>query len=258
MKAGRLLGGGSSTQPRSWPANMGWDKDTDTDFYFMGRKFVLDDKFGCRTFPYQDDADRLYEQIRKARRSAELVVVALHDQIHGESVHDYIRNISQGSIDAGADLFICTAGAAKGFEIYKGKAIIHGVHGYCFQNSQVQHVPRSLLLRKGLNPDCSAADFYAARAEGHARAEKEAGLKPGSPKKVGGMVYATIFDKNFELKEIRAYPTQRMKGSRHEIPELLEPGSDLFNRLLKLETERCEKLGTKLEVRDSYGVAVAK
>lgn len=42
-KAGRRMGGGQSTQPRSWPANMGWDQDTETEFYFMGRKFILED-----------------------------------------------------------------------------------------------------------------------------------------------------------------------------------------------------------------------
>ncbi len=217
-KAGRRVGGGQSTQPRSWPANMGWEQDTDSEFYFMGRRFVLDDKFGYTTFPYQEDLDRLCKQIQEARRSAEVVVVGLHDQIHGQFVHDYIRTVSHGSIDAGADLFLCTAGHAKGIEIYKGKAIVHGVHGYCFQNSPVRHVPRSLLVRKGLNPDGTAADFYRARREGHVRAEKEAGLQPSSPEKVGGLVYAAVFNKNLELKEVRAYPTERtkgVKGSRH-------------------------------------------
>jgi poly-gamma-glutamate synthesis protein (capsule biosynthesis protein) len=260
-KAARLLGGGQSTQPRSWPTGMDWERDSDTEFHFMGRKFVLDDTFGYRTFPYQEDVDRLDKQIRDARRAAEVVVVALHDQIHGDFVHDYIKTVSHGAIDAGADLFLCTAGAAKGIELYRGKAIVHGVHGYCFQNSQVRHVPRALLERKGLDPNGTAADFYTARRSGHVRAEEEAGLKPSSPVKVGGLVYSAVFDKNLELKEMRAYPTERaqgVKGSLHEIPVLLEPGSDLFNRLLKQETERCTSLGTEFEALETYGVAPVK
>ncbi len=261
VKAGRRVGGGDSTQPRSWPVNMGWEQDTETEFYFMGRKFVVDGRFGYTTFPYQEDLESLYRQIREARRSAEVVVVALHDQIHGDTVHDYIRTVSRGSIDAGADIFAATAGIAKGVEIYKGKAIVHGVHGYCFQNSQVRHVPRSLLVRKGLNPDGTARDFYASRTEGHVRAQQEGGLAPTYHAEVGGLVYAAVFDKQLELKEVRAYPTERtkgVKGSRHEIPQLLEPGSELFNRVLKRETERCRQLDTRFEVRDSYGVVEVK
>ena len=74
------------------------------------------------------------------------------------------------------------------------------------------------------------------------------------------MVYAVVFDKQLELKEVRAYPTDHAKdvGSRHRIPYLLEPGSELFNRVLKRETERCRQLDTKFEVRDSYGVVEVK
>jgi poly-gamma-glutamate synthesis protein (capsule biosynthesis protein) len=257
VKAGRRAGGGDSTQARSWPRNMGWEEDTDTEFYFMGRKFVLDNGFGFTTYPYQEDLERLYKQIRDARRAAEVVVVALHDQIHGDFVHDYIKTVSHGCIDAGADIFAATAGVAKGVELYHGKAIIHGVHGYCFQNAQVRHVPRALLERKGVDPNGTAADFYAARTEGHVRAQREGGLAPSYHAEVGGLVYAAVFDDQLELKEIRAYPTERAKGvrgSRHEIPMLLEPGSELFNRVLKREGERCANLDTAFEVRDSYGV----
>jgi poly-gamma-glutamate capsule biosynthesis protein CapA/YwtB (metallophosphatase superfamily) len=259
VKAGRSVGGGQSTQPRSWPMGMDWEKDTDTDFFFMGRKFQLGDgPFGFTTVPYPEDVENLYQQIRDARRSADVVVVALHDQIHGSIVHDYIKAVSRGAIDVGADLFLCTAGAAKGVELYNGKAIVHGVHGYCFQNSQVRHVPRSLLQRKGLNPNGSAADFYRARREGHVRAEEETGLAPSSPPKYDGLVYAAIFDQRLELKEVRAYPTERGQGTLHEIPVLLDPESPLFAQVLKKEGARCAALGSPFEVREEYGVVPLK
>ena len=54
----------------------------------MGRKFVLGEKFRMSTCPYQEDLDRTYKHVTEARRHADVVIVALHDQAHGIGVHD--------------------------------------------------------------------------------------------------------------------------------------------------------------------------
>ena len=64
----------------------GWEKDTDSEFFFMGRKFILSDKFRMSTVPYQEDLERTYKHIAEARRHADVVIVALHDQAHGVGV----------------------------------------------------------------------------------------------------------------------------------------------------------------------------
>lgn len=257
-KTSRREGGGQYTQPLVGPSPIGWERDTETEFFFMGRKFVLGDSFGFTTFAYQEDLDRLYKGIRDARRQADVVVVALHDQIHGENVHDYIRTTAYGSIDAGADIFLCNGGIVRGIEIYNGKAIIHGTTGFCFQNSQVTHVPASVMRRKGLPPGSTAADFVRARAEGHVQSERAGGLGAHMPAGSDALVQAVVFDQQGHVKEVRVYPIERMRGTRHGIPRLVEPGSEIFNTVMQKTTEQCKCLGTQFEVRDSYGVVEVK
>ena len=252
-KVGRRIGGGQATQPIHMP-EMAWEQDTETQFHFMGRRFVLSDRFGFSTFPFQEDLDRLVKSVRDARRSADVVVVAVHDQVHGPHLHDYLRTTAYGCIDAGADVFVSTGDTGRGIEIYKGKVILHGVVPFGFQNSQVSHVPPSLLKRKGLPVTGSAADFYAARQASGVRAVQEGGVPSAFVETAEKVLPAVILDEHCEVKEVRLHPADNLRGTRHNLPALIEPGSEQFERVLKVQAELCERLGAKMLVRDSYGV----
>jgi hypothetical protein len=182
----------------------------------------------------------------------------LHDQIHGDGIHDYISTTAHAAIDAGADVFLCNGGTPRGVEIYKGKAIIHGQQPFCFQNTQVRHVPPTVIERKRLPPGSTAAEMVADRARGHTRSSQAGGLGAHFNEGTAVALHAVVFDANGELSEVRAYPMERLGGSRHGIPSLLEPGSEKFNRVLELTHERCERIGTSFEARDAYGVVEVK
>ena len=257
-KAGRRMGGAQGALPLSFPGT-GWEIDTDKDFFFMGRKFTEGESFGSTTtYPLQEDLDRLVKSVRDARRSADVVAVALHDQVHGEDSHDYIRTTAHACIDAGADVFLCNGGNGKGIEIYKGKVILHGTVGFGFQNSQVRHVPPSLLRRRGLPGSGTPADFYDARHDTGIRAEQAGGLRPAYVETPEKVVHAVIFDEHSEPKEVRMYPADDLGGTRHRLPALVEPGSEQFARVLKRQAELCEGLGAKVLVRDTYCVVEVK
>ena len=257
-KISRREGGGQYTQPLVGPSPLGWEVDTETDFFLMGRKFALAKEFGLSTYAYQEDLDRLLKGVRDMRRQADIVVVALHDQIHGEGVHDFIRTCAYGAIDAGADLFICTGGTARGVEFYRGKTILHGSQGFCFQNTQVSHVPPSVMKRAGLAPDSGAADFVFRRAEGHVKSERAGGLGAHMPAGSGSIIQIVVFNQHGEVTEVRVHPIERARGTRHGIPLLLEPESELFQHTIRQTAERCKPFGTVVEVRNGYGAIAAK
>ena len=110
---------------------------------------MVGDTPGNAPFPYQEDLDRIYKHVREARRQADIVVVALHDQSHGLGIHPYIDTFAHGVIDAGADIYFCNAGEHRGVEIYKGKALIYGQPGLFLQTEAVTHVPSSYMSRVG-------------------------------------------------------------------------------------------------------------
>jgi poly-gamma-glutamate capsule biosynthesis protein CapA/YwtB (metallophosphatase superfamily) len=245
--------------------NIGVEEDTDTDFYFLGRKFAADDKAGQHTVACTEDLDRIYKQIREARRQADIVCVAFHDQSHGERVPDYIDTIAHGALDAGADIYFNNGGTHKGIEVYKGRAIIHGQPGLFLQTEAVTHVPSSEMGRYRLPADSTASDFIDARAEYTAGAFEKAGDRPvGAP---GSAVHLCVFDEQARLKEIRIQPLQPLGGTtfaadaeidvprfRRGLPLMPEPESPLSRRLLEYSVNASKPFGTLVEIRDGLGV----
>jgi poly-gamma-glutamate capsule biosynthesis protein CapA/YwtB (metallophosphatase superfamily) len=265
-KAARREGGGQRTQPLIGPTLLGWEKDTDTEYFFMGRKFTLGEDFKTTTFPYQEDLDRIYKHIRDARRQADVVVVALHDQSHGRGVLDYIDTFAHGAIDAGADVYINTGGGFRGIEIYKGKAILYGQPGFHLQNTSEPHVPPSVMRRVGLPDGSTGVDFVHFRAEGTVRGIETAGEThhtPGENPQGRGhtsAVHVTVFDDQGDLKEVRIYPLDAREGPlyRRGLPQLAEPSSKSAQAVLAHSAERSKEFGTEVAVRDGYGVVTVK
>lgn len=85
---------------------------------------------GIRTEPDAEDLGRVLEDVRKARASADSVVVAFHSGVIRlpRVIADYQVTVAHALIDAGADLVVCHAPhIPKGVEVYKGKAIFYSI-----------------------------------------------------------------------------------------------------------------------------------
>jgi poly-gamma-glutamate synthesis protein (capsule biosynthesis protein) len=268
-KVWRRNGFGRSHPLVGLTTNVGVEHDTDTEFWFLGRKFVASDTPGRHhTVACADDLERLYRHIREARRQADIVCVALHDQSHGEELHGYIDTFAHGAIDAGADVYFNNGGSHMGVEIYKGKAIIYGVPSFFLQTEAVLDVPSSEMARFGLPANATAADFLDVRAEAARRA-----LTEGSPlgemmaSAGGSAIHTCVFDDHAELREIRVQPLEPMGGTifaaeggvpvprfRRQLPLWPEPDSDVATRVLAHTVKTGNACGTDVHVQD--GVAV--
>jgi poly-gamma-glutamate synthesis protein (capsule biosynthesis protein) len=250
-KAKRLLG--SERGVPLMGSMLGWERDTDTEFYFMGRKFVLDDDFRMSTVPFEDDVERIYQQIREARRQADVVVVAIHDQSHGE--HDYINILGHGCIDAGADIYFNNGGTHRGVEIYKDKLILWGQASFYLQNDQITKVPSAMMRRMGLSPDATASDFLRARSEGREGEEPEFSA-------AGSMIHRVVLDPHADVKEVTVHPVwygeRFTAGGRKEVPQLCEPGSEMFNKVVRRAAERSKPYGTQMEILEDRSIVRVK
>jgi poly-gamma-glutamate synthesis protein (capsule biosynthesis protein) len=236
----------------------GWEKDSDTEFFFMGRKFVLGDTFRMSTFPYQEDLDRTYKHVAEGRRHADVVIVALHDQAHGVGVHDYISTFAHGCIDAGADVYVNHGGLQRGVEFYKGKAILYGQPPLYLQNNEVTKLPLAMKLRLGLSIDSTVGELLEDRDRNRERATR-AGGQTHAFSRIGSAVQVVVFGDNAELKEVRIYPTEEYiiqgRRPRLSVPRLAEPGSDKFNQVIERAQERSKAFGTRIEVHDGVGIS---
>ncbi len=253
--------GGARTETLIGSTLIGWEKDTDTEFFFMGRKFVLGEEFRMSTYSYQEDLDRIYYHVREARRQADIVIVALHDESQGIGVHDYIRAFAHGSIDAGADIYINHGGLHRGIEFYEGKAILYGQPSFYLQNNEVTKLPTTMKLRLGLRIDSTAGELLEQREQNRERARR-AGGQLHAFSGIGSAVHSVVFGENAKLKEVRIYPTEEYiihgRRPRLSVPRLAEPGSEKFQQVIERARERSKPFGTTIENRDGMGVAIPR
>lgn len=235
----------------------GGEVDTDTTFHFMGRKFVVGDSFDFYTEPFESDLERNYKWIREARRQADIVVVALHDQ--GGRRPDSERHssiFSRGAIDNGADIFFNNGAANRGIEFYKGKVILHGVPGFYLQNEQVQKVPYDMMVRWGYGYEDTPADFLEGRETGEGQAGG-ATMFSRSFAARGSALYQAVYDENRALTEIRIHPVEVNSSgprSQRSRPSLALANAESAKNVFEKAADACSPFGTKLEVRDGVGV----
>ena len=213
------------------------------------------------TFCYQEDLDRIYYHVREARRQADVVIVALHDQSHGIGVHDYIHTLAHGSIDAGADIYINHGGLHRGIEFYKGKAILYGQPPFYLQNNEVTKLPTTMKLRVGLRIDSTVGELLEQREQNRERARR-AGGQIHAFSGIGSAVHTVVLGENAELKEVRIHPTEESvihgRRPRLSVPRLAESGSEKFQQVIERARERSKPFGTTIEIRDGMGVALPR
>src|SRR5258708_19752249 len=80
------------------------------------------------TFPYPDDLAALCDDIRKAKKQADVVAVAMHWGLNGVrgTLAQYERDVAHAAIDAGADMILGSGPhRLKAIELYPGRPIFY-------------------------------------------------------------------------------------------------------------------------------------
>lgn len=239
------------TDPLVGPRQIDWEVDTDNEFYFMGRKFVVAEGTpGSSTFAYEEDVLRILNEVREARRQADIVIVALHDQSHGTGVHDHVRLLAHQAMDAGADVFFCNAGCHRGVEIYKSKAIVYGQPGLYLQIDQITKFPSSAMDLWKLPPETTAGEFLAARQsyESQGGNSKMRGWETAP-----NVVHQLEFDDDNRLASVRIQPFATTKGPRFRSGLPIWADDDEAARVLARTVPASEGMGSKVVVEGGVG-----
>ena len=92
----------------------------------------------CRihTLAYKDDLQALADDIKKAKSSADIVIVSMHWGIHfvPAQIADYQRETARWAIDCGADLILGHhPHILKGIETYKNNVIIYSMGNFAIE-----------------------------------------------------------------------------------------------------------------------------
>jgi len=220
-------------------------------------KFKLGSKVEKHSYPHQADLDGTLERIRDARRMAQWVIVAMHNQdVPGDEPPDHARIMYHAMIDAGADLIAGTGPHQdRGIEIYKGRPIFYGIGDFILQNDTVLLEPQDQYENAGLSWGANPADFYDRRAgyqgPGAGRPTKGQGVTPHNWQ--SGM-HRLRFEAG-KLKEIRIFPVDSGYGKpRWQQGRPVLADGDVASEILDRYQRLSKPFGTRVQIKGNVGL----
>ena len=228
-----------------------------TDGLHQYTKFRLGAKNEQRHHPHMPDLEGTLERIRDARRMAQWVIVAMHNQdVPGDEPPEHARTMYHAMIDAGADVLAGTGPHQdRGIEIYKGKPIFYGIGDFILQNDTVLLEPQDQYENLGLTWGHTPADFYDKRAgyEGAGIGTPTRGQSVTPHNWQSGM-HRVKFEAG-KLKEIRIFPVDAGYGKprwQQGRPMLAE--GDVAKEILDRYQRLSKPFGTRVQIRGNVGV----
>jgi poly-gamma-glutamate synthesis protein (capsule biosynthesis protein) len=238
--------------------------DTATEIHVSGlsdgfhnyTKFKLGSKYEKRSYPYKPDLDGMLERIRDARRMAQWVIVAMHNQdVPGDHPPEHARIMYHAMIDAGADVLAGTGPHQdRGIEIYKGRPIFYGIGDFILQNDTVLLEPQDQYENVGLTWNHTPADFYDKRAgyegPGAGRPTKGQGVTPHNWQ-CG--LHRVRFEAG-KLREIRIYPVDVGYGKpRWQQGRPVLADGEVAKEILDRYQRLSKTMGTRVQVKGNVG-----
>lgn len=131
---------------------------------FGKMKFVLDDNEFIETVPHAGDMERIVEEIKEARRQADIVLVSLH--VHEMTGKDttqaaqFHETFAHACIDAGASVVIGHGPhELRGIEIYKGGAIFYSLGNFIFETETTLLQPHDAYKEQHLPTDMKVGAY---------------------------------------------------------------------------------------------------
>jgi len=211
-------------------------------------RFVLGESFERHTRINEPDFRRNLQSVSEARRMADWVIYTVHNHEGGKSIEDpseHMQILARAVIDTGADTFVGHGPhLLRGIEIYKGRPIFYSLGSFISENDTVLLEPEDDMVREGLGPENTAADFYDARA---------ASEKPNV--RVWQSVIPVASFKSKNLHDIKLYPIEMGFGLPR--PDAGRPmlargktATDILKRLQHLS----EPFHTIIEIQGEVGV----
>ena len=239
--------------------------DTKTEIHVSGltdglhhyTRFRLGKKNEKHSYPHPPDLEGTLERIRDARRMAQWVIVAMHNQdVPGDEPPEHARIMYHAMIDAGADVIAGTGPHQdRGIEIYKGRPIFYGIGDFILQNDTVLLEPQDQYENAGLSWGATPADFYDKRAgyEGPGVGRPTRGQSV-TPRNWQSGMHRVRFEAG-KLKEIRIFPVDAGYGKpRWQQGRPVLADGDVAREILDRYQRLSKPFGTRVQITGNVGL----
>jgi len=214
-------------------------------------EFVLDTTTWKETIPDQKDLKRITDEIKEAKRQADVVLVSMHSHESlgaDPSVSSmFMEYFSHACIDAGANVIMGHGPhELRGIELYKDGVIFYSLGNFLFETETVSVQPADAFGAMGLSPNTKIGEYMNLRS-------KNGTVGYAVQNHIWNSIMAGWTMKNDKIKEIHLYPIDlgmRLKRSQKGVPKMGE--EDILSYL----NELCKPYGTKIEIRNGIGTIV--
>ena len=217
-------------------------------------KFVEDDHCWVESFPNEKDMLRMEEEIREARRQADIVLVSIHnhalDGDENTEVPLFLKTVAHRCIDARAD---CIIGHGphelQGIELYQGKPIFYSIGNFIFETETVEFQPWDAYHNRNMPLDTKVGAYMSERSCNGTK-----GYCVQWP--IWNAVLPAWTVEDGVLTEIKLYPIElgmEKPRSQKGVPVL--NGSE---KTLEYMKSLCEPFGTEIQIADGVGTVVLK
>jgi poly-gamma-glutamate synthesis protein (capsule biosynthesis protein) len=141
---------------------------------FGGVMFVEDERNFVEAKPNPKDMARIENEIREARRQADVVLVSIHSHDCpggvGNKPTDFLETFSRNCIDAGAHAVLGHGPhELRGIEVYKGGVIFHGLGNFIFETETVEFQPADAYLNRSMPLDTKVGAYMDERSQNGTR-----------------------------------------------------------------------------------------
>ena len=137
---------------------------------FGSHRFALAEEDRVETAPLERDMARIEEEVREARRQADVVLVSLH--VHETDFDDFavppafLEKAAKRCIDAGASAVIGHGPhELRGVELYRGGLILYSLGNFIFQTETISVQPYEAYANKGLPIDTKVGAYMDRRSK---------------------------------------------------------------------------------------------
>ena len=216
---------------------------------FGKMKFVRDDKEFIETIPHVGDLERIIEEIKEAKRQADVVLVSLH--VHEMTGKDttkpaqFHQAFAHACIDAGATAIIGHGPhELRGIELYKGGVIFYSLGNFIFETETTLVQPYDAYKEQHLPVDIKVGAYMDNRSR-----NDTIGF-PVMPN-IWRAVIASWEMTNGKLGAIKLHPidlSMKAKRSQRGLPRLSQD-EDTLKYLQSLS----EAYGTKINIENGVG-----
>jgi len=212
--------------------------------------FVLDDRCFVESIPDKKDLDRIVNEIREAKRQADVVLVSYHshnfDYDDSTDPAQYLKTFARCCIDAGATAVLGHGPhEVQGVEVYNGGVIFYSLGNFLFETETVEYQPWDAYANKGMPLDTKVGTYMDARS-------KNGTVGYGVRPEIWFAVLGGFTMEDGKVTQVQLHPIDLgMHKSRSQkgVP-VLSGDEEVLQYMQKLS----EPYGTKIEIKDGVGI----